>query len=46
MRAVTRLALPLAVILLAGGGWFLLSRDMPAPSQRIEIPLPDVRAPR
>lgn len=46
MRAVKRLALLLAVALLAGGGWYLLAWDAPPPSRLIEEPLPDVRVPR
>ena len=46
MRAVKRLALLLAVVLFAGGGWCLLAWDVEPPSRLIEKPLPDVRVPR
>lgn len=46
MRAVKRLAFLLAVVLLAGGGWYLLAWDAAPPSRLIEKPLPDVRVPR
>lgn len=46
MKNFSKLILLLVVLLFAGGGVFLATWDIPAPTQTIERELPDDRFPR
>lgn len=46
MKKLSRLILILVVLLIAGGGVFLATWEIPAPTETIERDLPDDRFPR
>jgi len=46
MRNISRLVFILVLLIVVGGGVFLVTWDIPAPSRTIERDLPDDRFPR
>jgi len=46
MKNISRLVFFLVVLIIAGGGVFLATWDIPAPAQKIEKVLPDDRFPK
>lgn len=46
MKNLSRVVLMLVLVLLVGGGVFLLTWDIPAPSKTVEKRIPDARFPK
>jgi len=46
MKNISRLVFILVILMIAGGGVFLVTWDIPAPAQKIEKVLPDDRFPK
>ena len=46
MKNVSRLVLLLVLLIVVGGGVFLATWDIPAPSKQVEKRIPDARLPK